>query len=92
MLARATTAAEAPRSAAESPGIFAFDWRPRPSCNEAAVADNFHAHLDQLLFQARQQLILDRFSRRQRAQDVPEIIAQRMKLEPHSVGCERPAA
>jgi hypothetical protein len=41
--------------------------------------------------QARQRPVLDRFGRRQRAQEVAEIVRERMKLEPHRVSGERPA-
>ena len=57
----------------------------------AAVADDLRADLDQLLLQARQRPVLDRLGRRQRAQEVAEIVGERMKLEPHGVGGERPA-
>ena len=33
----------------------------------------------------------DRLGRRQGAQEIAEIVSERMKLEPHGVGCERPA-
>jgi hypothetical protein len=35
-------------------------------------------------------LILDRLGRRQRAQEIAEIVSQRMKLETDGVGGERP--
>ena len=57
----------------------------------AAVADDLRADLDQLLLQARQRPVLDRLGRRQRAQEIAEIVGERMKLEPHRVGGERPA-
>ena len=50
--------------------------------NVAAVAHHFRAGLDQLLLQARQRPILDWLWRRQRAQEIAEIVGQRMKLEP----------
>ena len=56
----------------------------------ATVADDLRADLDQLLLQARQRPVLDRFGRRQRAQEIAEIVSQRMKLEPDGVGGERP--
>ena len=34
---------------------------------------------------------LDRFGRRQRAQEIAEIVGERMKLKPNGVGGERPA-
>ena len=57
----------------------------------AAVADDLRADLDQLLLQAGQRPVLDRLGRRQRAQEVAEIVGERMKLKPHGVGGERPA-
>ena len=56
-----------------------------------AVADDLRADLDQLLLQARQRPVLDRFGCCQRAQEVAEIVGERMKLEPNRVGGERPA-
>ena len=46
----------------------------------ATVADDLRASLDQLLLQARQRPILDRLGRRQRAQEIAEIVGERMKL------------
>ena len=57
----------------------------------AAVADEPGADLDQLLFQAGQRPVFDRLRRRQRAQEVAEIVGERMKLKPDRVGGERPA-
>jgi hypothetical protein len=54
------------------------------------VADDLCADLDQLLFEARQRPVLDRLRRCQRAQEIVEIVGERMKLEPHCVGRERP--
>jgi hypothetical protein len=52
------------------------------------------ADLDQLLLRARRR-VLDRLGRRQRAQEIAEIVGERMKLElklePHGVARERPA-
>ncbi len=59
--------------------------------NIAAVAYELGADLDQLLLQAGQRPVLDRLGRRQRAQDVAEVVGQRVKLEPDGVGGERPA-
>jgi hypothetical protein len=39
------------------------------------VADDLRADLDQLLFEARQRPVLDRLGRRQRAQEIPDIVA-----------------
>jgi len=55
------------------------------------VAHDLRANLDQLLLEARQRPIFDRLRRRQRAQEVAEIIGEGMKLEPHRVGGERAA-
>ena len=52
----------------------------------AAVADNFGADLDQLLLQAGQRPVLDRFGCRQGAQEVAEIVGEGVKLKPDRVG------
>jgi hypothetical protein len=57
----------------------------------AAVAHHLRADLDQLLLQARQRPALDRLGRRQRAQEIAEIVGERMKLKPDRIGGERPA-
>jgi hypothetical protein len=44
------------------------------------MANDLRADLDQLLLEARQRPIFDRLGRRQRAQEVAEIVGQRMKL------------
>jgi hypothetical protein len=59
--------------------------------NIASVADHLRTDLDQLLLQTRQRPVFDRLGRRQRAQEIAEIVGQRMKLEPDGVGDERPA-
>src|SRR5262249_5946440 len=56
-----------------------------------AVADDLRADLDQLVLQGRQRPVLDRLRRRQRAQEIAEVVGERMKLEPHRVGGERSA-
>ena len=58
----------------------------------AAMADDLGADLGQLLFQARQRPVLDRF-RRRRTQEIAEIISERKKLDTHrglalSRGCD----
>jgi len=55
------------------------------------VAYELRADLDQLFLQARQRPVFDRFRRRQRAQEVAEIVSQRMKLEANGVGGETAA-
>jgi hypothetical protein len=55
----------------------------------AAVADDLRSDLDQLFLEARQRPILNRLGRRQRAQEVTEIVGKRMKLETDGVGGER---
>jgi hypothetical protein len=55
----------------------------------AAVADDLRAGLDQLLLEAGQRPIFDRLGRRQRAQEVAEILSERVKLESDGVGGER---
>jgi hypothetical protein len=82
------TAAVVPRSAAKSLGTFAVRWRPRPIWNTAAVAHYLRADLDQLVLQTRQRPVLDRLRRRQRAQEIAEVVGEGMKLEPHRVGRE----
>src|SRR5262244_3950896 len=57
----------------------------------AAVAHYLRADLDQLVLQACQGPILDRLGRRQRPQEIAEVVGERMKLEPHRVGGERSA-
>ena len=57
----------------------------------AAVAHDLRANLDEFLFEARQRPILDWFGRRQRAQEVAEIVGQRMKLKANRIGGERTA-
>jgi hypothetical protein len=52
------------------------------------VAHDLRADLDQLLFEARQRPILYRLGRRQRAQEIAEIVGERMKLKPDGVGGE----
>jgi putative transposase len=52
------------------------------------VADDLRADLDQLFLEARQRPVFDRLRRRQRAQEVAEIVRQRMKLKPDGVGGE----
>ncbi len=54
------------------------------------MAHDFRADLDQLFLEARQRPILDRVGRRQRAQEIAEIIGERVKLEADGVGAERP--
>jgi hypothetical protein len=44
------------------------------------MADDLRADLDELLLQTRQRPILDRLRRRQSAQEIAEIVGQRMKL------------
>src|SRR5499426_690948 len=57
----------------------------------AAVAHHLRADLDQLVLQGRQRPVLDRLRRRQRAQEIAEVVGERMKLEPHRIGGERSA-
>src|SRR5262249_21840779 len=44
-----------------------------------------------LVLQTRQRPVLDRLRRRQRAQEIAEVVGERMKLEPRRVGGERSA-
>jgi len=55
------------------------------------VAHHLRADLDQLLLQARQRPVLDRLRCCKRAEKVAKIVGERMELEPHGVGRERPA-
>ncbi len=55
----------------------------------AAAADDLRADLDRLFLQARQRPVPDRFGRRQRAQEIAEIVGQRMKLKADGVRGER---
>ena len=52
------------------------------------VAHDLRANLDQPFLESRQRPVFDRLRRRQRAQEIPEIVSQRMKLEANSVGGE----
>ena len=47
----------------------------------AAMAHDLRADLDQLFLRARQRPVLDRLRGRQRAQEIAEIIGERVKLE-----------
>ena len=63
-----------------------------PSSSDIApVAHDLRANLDEFLLEARQRPIFDRLGRRQRAQEVAEIVGERRKLEPDGVGGERAA-
>jgi hypothetical protein len=57
----------------------------------AAMAYDLRTDFDQLFLQARQRPVFDRLRRRQRAQEIPKIVSQRMKLETDGVGSERTA-
>src|SRR5499427_9470057 len=59
--------------------------------NIAAVAHYLRADLDQFFLQGRQRPVLDRLRRRQRAQEIAEVVGERMKLEPYRVGGKRSA-
>jgi hypothetical protein len=54
----------------------------------APMADDLRANLDQLLLQGRKRPVFDRLWRRQRTQEIAEIIGERMKLETDGVGSE----
>ncbi len=54
----------------------------------ATMADNFGPDLDQLLAQSGQRPMLDLLRQRQCAQEVAEIISERMKLEPDRIVAE----
>ena len=55
------------------------------------MADQPGADLDQLLPEAGERPVFDRLGRCQRAQEVAEIVGERVKLKPHGIGSERPA-
>ena len=55
------------------------------------MAHDLRADLDELLFQGCQRPVFDRLGRRQRAQEVTEIIGERVKLEADRVRGERVA-
>jgi hypothetical protein len=57
----------------------------------AAVAHHIRADLDQLVLEGGQRPITHRFRRRQRAQEIAEVVGEGMKLEPHRVGGKRSA-
>ena len=52
------------------------------------MADDLRADLDQLFLEARQRPVFDRLGSRQRAQEVAEIVGERVKLKSNSVGGE----
>jgi hypothetical protein len=52
------------------------------------VADDLRADLDELLLQACQRPVVDRFGRGQRAQKIAEVVGERVKLEANGVGGE----
>ncbi len=55
------------------------------------MADDLRANLDQLLLQGRKRPVFDRLWRRQRTQEIAEIVGERMKLETDGVGSETAA-
>jgi len=57
----------------------------------ATVTDDLSADLDQLIFEARQRPIFDRLWRPERAEEIAEIIGERMELKADGVGGERAA-
>ena len=59
--------------------------------NIAAVANDLRADLDQLLPQAGQRPVLDRFGCCEGAQEVAEIVGEGVKLETDCIGGERAA-
>lgn len=54
------------------------------------MADHLRTDLEQLLLQARQRPVFNRLGRCQPAQEIAEIVGQRMKLELDGIGGERP--
>ena len=59
--------------------------------SDVAVAHHFGTDLDQLLLEGGQRPITHRFRRRQRAQEIAEVVGGRMKLKPHRVCGKGPA-
>jgi hypothetical protein len=56
------------------------------------MAHDLRADLDQLVFKpVGDQSLIGSGARRQRAQEVAEVVGECMKLEPHCVGCKCPA-
>jgi hypothetical protein len=55
------------------------------------VTDDLSADLDQLIFEARQRPIFDRLWRPERAEEIAEIVGERMELKTDGVGGERAA-
>ena len=49
------------------------------------MVDDLRTDLDQLFLEAGQRPVLDRLGRRQRAQEVAEVIGQGVKLETHGI-------
>ena len=72
-----------------APGMSISRSSRRASSRAFAPALYLRADLDQLLFQAGQRPVRDRLGRRQRAQEIAEIVGERMKLEPNNIGSER---
>ncbi len=58
--------------------------------NVTTVAHNLRTNLDELLLQGCHRPVFDRLRHRQRAQEITEIVGERVKLKSNSVGRERP--
>ena len=54
------------------------------------MADDLRANLDEFFPKSRHRPVFDRLGRRQRAQEIAEIIGERVKLEADGVAAERP--
>jgi len=69
------------------------EWRPQPSRarHSARGSRPWRANLDKFLLEARQRPVFDRFGRGERAQEVAEIVGERVKLKADGVGGERAA-
>jgi len=84
--------AEVRRSSARCPRTGLAEWRPPPSGRRHnGRDDDLRADFDQLFLERRQRPFLDRLRRRQRAQEITEVVGERMKLKTRGVGGERPA-
>ena len=63
--------------------------RQKSACHGGpSTYDDLRADLDQFLLERRHRPVFDRLGRRQRAQEVAEIVSERVKLETDSIGGE----
>jgi hypothetical protein len=70
----------------------AFGTETRHLENDVAgVSGDLRANPDQLFLERRHRPVLDRLRRRQRAQEVAEVVGEGVKLKARGVGGKRPA-